>query len=113
MVPFVVVVLHELADGDTQGMFADENESIQTRFLDRPHEALGVRIGQRHISTCNGQAGTRRALFDLSYGRVGSIVDVCVLSLSSLPFVGAAATSRTDGSSSLVRGANCRPSAFI
>jgi hypothetical protein len=44
MVPFVMVVLDELVNRTAQCAFADEDQSIQAGFLDRPDEALRVGI---------------------------------------------------------------------
>ena len=44
MVPFVMVMRHELANRVTQRAFAHEDQSVQTRFLDRPYEAFCVRV---------------------------------------------------------------------
>jgi hypothetical protein len=44
MVAFVMVVLDEFMNRIPQRAFANEDQSIQTRFLDRPHEAFRVRV---------------------------------------------------------------------
>ena len=44
MVSFVMVVFDELVNRTAQRAFANEDQSIQARFLDRPHEALRVRV---------------------------------------------------------------------
>jgi hypothetical protein len=44
MVSFVMVVFDERVNRTAQRAFANENQSIQARFLDRPHEALRVRV---------------------------------------------------------------------
>jgi hypothetical protein len=44
MVSFVMVVFDELVNRTTQRAFANEDDAIQARFLDRPHEALRVRV---------------------------------------------------------------------
>jgi hypothetical protein len=44
MVPFVMVVFDELVNRPTQRTFAHEDQPIQARFLNRPHEALRVRV---------------------------------------------------------------------
>jgi hypothetical protein len=45
MVPFVMIVLDEFADGTPKRLFTDENHPVQARFLDHPDEALRVRVG--------------------------------------------------------------------
>jgi hypothetical protein len=42
MISFVVVVGHELANGAPQRIFADEDQSVETRFFNGPNEALRV-----------------------------------------------------------------------
>ena len=44
MVSFVMVVFDELVNRTAQRAFANENQSIQARFLDCPHEALRVGV---------------------------------------------------------------------
>ena len=44
MIPFMMVVLDELANRSAQRVLAHKNQSVQARFLDRSHEALRVRI---------------------------------------------------------------------
>jgi len=44
MVSFVVVVLDELVNRTTQRAFANGDDAIQARLLDRPREALRVRV---------------------------------------------------------------------
>ena len=41
MVPFPMVVLDEIADGATQGVFAEEDHPVEALLLDGPHESLG------------------------------------------------------------------------
>src|SRR5712691_8785803 len=48
MVAFAMIVLDELADGSPERPFTDENHPVQAGFLDRPYEALRVRIGVSH-----------------------------------------------------------------
>jgi hypothetical protein len=55
-----VIVLDELGHGSAQRRFANENCAVQQGFLDRPHEALRVRIEIR---------GTRRKAHDLDASR--------------------------------------------
>jgi hypothetical protein len=45
MVAFVMVVLDELVDRNTQRALAHEDNPIQARLLDGPYEALRIRIG--------------------------------------------------------------------
>jgi len=45
MVAFAMIVLDELANGSPEGPFTDENHPVQAGFLDRPYEALRVRVG--------------------------------------------------------------------
>ena len=44
MIPFVMIMSDELANRVAQRAFAHEDQSVQTRFLDRPYEALRVRV---------------------------------------------------------------------
>jgi hypothetical protein len=48
MVAFVMIVLDEFVNDGPQRAFANEDQVIQTRFLDRPNEAfrVGVEIGR-------------------------------------------------------------------
>ena len=62
MVPFVMIVLDEFADGSPKRPFTDENHPVQAGFLDRPHEALRVRVEIRgtrrqadHLHACGGE----------------------------------------------------------
>ena len=41
MIPFAMVVSHELLDGTTQTGLAEENHPLQALRLDRSHESLG------------------------------------------------------------------------
>ena len=44
MVAFVMVVFDEFVNRNTQRAFAHEDQAIEARFLDRPHEAFRVRV---------------------------------------------------------------------
>src|SRR4029453_16415169 len=44
MVAFVMIVLDEFANHVPERAFANDDQLIQTRFLDRPHEAFRVRV---------------------------------------------------------------------
>ena len=44
VIPFVVVVRDELADGATQRAFADQDHALEAGFLDGAHEALRVGV---------------------------------------------------------------------
>ena len=44
MIPFVVVVRDELADGATPRAFADQDHALEAGFLDGAHEALRVGV---------------------------------------------------------------------
>ena len=68
MVALVMIMLDELADGSPERLFTDENHPVQAGFLDRPYEALRVRIEIRgtgrqadHLHACGGECrGTPR-----------------------------------------------------
>lgn len=42
MIPLAMIVLDELRDGVPEVPLTDGNDPIETFFLDRPHESLGV-----------------------------------------------------------------------
>ena len=44
MVAFVMIVLDEFVNHVPERAFANDDQLIQTRFLDRPHEAFRVRL---------------------------------------------------------------------
>ena len=44
VIPFVVVVRDELADGATQRALADQDHALEAGFLDGAHEALRVGV---------------------------------------------------------------------
>ena len=67
MVAFVMVVLDEFVNRTTQRAFANEDQAIQARFLDRPHEAFRVRVEIRRtgrqadgFDTGGGQGVSKR-----------------------------------------------------
>jgi len=67
MVAFAMVVLDELADGSPERPFTDENHPIQAGFLDRPYEALRVRVEIRgtgrqadDLNACGGECLAER-----------------------------------------------------
>jgi hypothetical protein len=39
-----MIMLNELSDRAPERPFPDENQAVQTGFLDAPYEALGVRV---------------------------------------------------------------------
>ena len=51
VMPFVVVVRDELADGATPRALADQDPALEAGFLDGAHEAL--RVGANSIGRCN------------------------------------------------------------
>jgi len=62
MIAFVMVMIDELGDGAAQRGFTDENQAVETRFLDRSNKALriGVQIrGTRweadHLDASRGE----------------------------------------------------------
>jgi hypothetical protein len=50
MIAFMVIVLNEFRNGAAEVPLPNRNLPIQTFFLDRSHEALGVGIGVRRRS---------------------------------------------------------------
>ena len=59
MIPLAMIVLDELRDGVPEVPLTDWDDAIETFFLDRPDESLGVgvRVGrargdQHHADTC-------------------------------------------------------------
>jgi hypothetical protein len=44
MVAFVMIVLNAFVDDVPERAFANEDQLLQTRFLDRPHEAFRKRV---------------------------------------------------------------------
>ena len=61
MISFVMVVRHELANRAAQRAFADQDQSIETRFFDGPHEAFRERIEIGGMGRQADGLDTRRA----------------------------------------------------
>ena len=49
MIAFAMIVLDELVDRSPERCFTDENHPVQAGFLDRPYEALRVRVEIRGL----------------------------------------------------------------
>ena len=67
MVAFAMIVLDELANGSPEGRFTDKNDPVQAGFLDRPNEALRVRVEIRgtgrqadDLNACGGECLAER-----------------------------------------------------
>src|SRR5262245_2603818 len=59
MVPLAMIVLHELRDGVPEVALSDWNDPIETFFLDRPYESLGVGVGVERALGDQHHANTR------------------------------------------------------
>ena len=72
MIPFVVVVRDELADGATQRAFADQDHALEAGFLNGAHEALrvGVQIRRAGGESEGGDIG-RGSVSRTAAGRAG------------------------------------------
>ena len=59
VIPFVVVVRDELADGATQRAFADQDHALEAGFLDGAHEArrVGVQVRRAGGESDGGDIG--------------------------------------------------------
>ena len=63
MIPFVVVVRDELADGATQRAFADQDHAPEAEFLNGAHETLrvGVQVRRAGVESEGGDIGRPEA----------------------------------------------------
>ena len=56
MIPFEMIVLDKLRDRASEVSLPQRNDSIQTLFLDRPDESLGVGIRVRSALRCQNHS---------------------------------------------------------
>ena len=59
MVPFVMIMRHELADRPPERRFTDENQAVQAGLLDASDESLRVRVEIRGTGRQSDRFNTR------------------------------------------------------